>query len=77
MTIEIRDQLIKKGYETKCVNMGCYDVNQSGHIHYLSAEEGSALNNADLQHPVNLFNHAETLRYNVIKYSFIGSENDS
>lgn len=59
MTIEIRDQLIEKGYETKGVNMGCYDIDQNGRIHYLSTEEGSALNNANLAHPVNLFDYAK------------------
>lgn len=59
MTIEIRDQLIEKDYQAKCVNMGCYDIYQNGRTHYLSAKEGSALNNTDFQHPVNLLDYAK------------------
>ena len=69
MTIEIRNQLIEKGYNVRCVNMGCYDIDQNGRIHYLSAKEGDVLNNADIAHPVNLFDYAIPRR-NVVRYFF-------
>lgn len=66
MTIEIRDQLRKKGYDAKCVFWGCYDIDQNGRIHYLSADEGKALNDASyLQHPINLHDHAERIGLNL------------
>ncbi len=65
MTVQIRDALVKVGYDARCVNGECYDIHQGGRVHYLSAEEGESLAESLLPHPVDLMDYATNMGLNL------------
>lgn len=55
--IELRNRLRSLGYDARLVNGDCFDIHQSGAVHYLSRYEAEALANAGTG--IDLLAHSE------------------